>query len=196
MSLELDLKFDPNLVNKYSKYINYDITTIPEDNRTEVMEMYKAMIMVLKSKQSNEKYEELLTELFKLTLNSGKHGWDGWDGESIETSDNLYEMKPIGSGSAFINDDSLNKIEKNVCNNNKKGWLVLAIIDRGTYSFSKIYKFPIEIYHESRIEYVNGIKKKNSEKKDGQTRATYSITVGKSINLCKKYNKEYYVWKR
>ena len=192
MSLIRPLKLNNALVNKYSKLVNCDISTIPEEYRL----THKLSIMALESKQCNEPYEGLLTDLLNLVHNPKKHGWDGWDGDSVETSDNLYEMKPTSSNppNATINDDSIDKIKKCVCQNDKRGWLILAGINRKTYSFHTIYKFPIEIYHEDRINYLNKIMEKNSNQ-NKQTRVVYSITVSKSIKLCKEYNKEYYVWK-
>lgn len=188
---ELILEINTSLINKYSELLNLNVDTIPEEYRL----MYELAIMSLESKQCNEPYEKLLTDLLNLTLNTEKHGWDGWDGDSVESSANKYEMKPTGSNppTGTINDDSIDKIKKNVCYNDQKGWLVLASINRKKYIFSKIYKFPIEIYHEDRINYLNKIMEKNSNKPN-QTRVTYSITVSKSIKLCKQYNKKYYVW--
>lgn len=105
-------------------------------------------------------------------------------------------MKPTRSDppKAGINDDSMEKINEQVCHDGQAGWLVLASIDKMTYSFSKIYKFPMEIYHEDRIAYLNKLMKKNSNQTKKQTRSRYSITVYKSIELCKQYNKKYYVW--
>ena len=104
-------------------------------------------------------------------------------------------MKPTRSDppNASINDDSMEKIKKQVCQDGQVGWLVIASIDNTTYSFSKIYKFPIEIYNEDRIAYLNKVMKKNANQTK-QTRSVYSISVTKSKKLCKQYNKKYYVW--
>ena len=190
-NLKEKLEINTSLVNKYSVLANRNIDTIPQEYKL----MFELAIMALDSMQCNEPFEKLLTELLGLTLNIEKHGWDGWDGNSVETSANIYEMKPTISNppTVSINDDSIEKIRKNICNNDQKGWLVIASINRNTYSFSKIYKFPIEIYKEDRIKYLNSIMEKNSTQTK-QTRVVYSITVSKSIKLCKEYNKKYYVW--
>lgn len=191
--LEMPLEINTTLVNKYSELVSTNIDTIPEVYRV----THELAIMTLESKQCNEPYEKLLTELLGLTLNPEKQGWDGWDGDSVETSANKYEMKPTSSNppTATINDDTMSKIEKQVCRDGQAGWLVLASIDKATYSFSKIYKFPIEIYHEDRIEYLTKLMAKNANQVK-QTRSTYSISVSKSKTLCEQYNKKYYVWTR
>tara|TARA_Y100000591_G_scaffold279847_1_gene258589 strand:- start:13 stop:612 length:600 start_codon:yes stop_codon:yes gene_type:complete len=192
-NLKMSLDINTTLINKYSDLVNSNNDNISEPHRL----AYELAIMSLESKQCNEPYEKLLTELFNLTLNPNKHDWDGWDGDSIETSTNIYEMKPTRSNppTATINDDSMSKIEKQVCGDGQAGWLVLASIDVETYSFSNIYKFPIEIYHEDRIEYINKLMVKNANQVK-QTRSTYSISISKSVKLCEKYNKKYYVWKK
>lgn len=192
-TLEMPLEINTEFINEYSDLVNLNFDTIPEALR----KVYKLAIMTLESKEGNEPYEKLLTELLDLTLNPNKHGWDGWDGDSVETSSNIYEMKPTRSNppTATINDDTMSKIEKQVCQDGQAGWLVLASIDKETYSFSNIYKFPIEIYHEDRIDYLTKLMAKNANQ-GKQTRSTYSITVAKSKKLCKQYNKKYYVWNR
>lgn len=192
-TLEMPLEINTAFINEYSDLVNTNFDTIPEALR----KVYKLAIMTLESKEGNEPYEKLLTELLDLTLNPEKQGWDGWDGDSVETSANKYEMKPTRSNppTATINDDTMSKIEKQVCQDGQAGWLVLASIDKATYSFSKIYKFPIEIYHESRTDYLTDLMARNANQVR-QTRSTYSISVSKSKTLCKKYNKKYYVWTR
>ena len=192
-TLEMPLEINTTLVNKYTDLVSTNIDTIPEAYRV----THELAIMTLESKQCNEPYEKLLTELLDLTLNPEKQGWDGWDSDSVETSANKYEMKPTRSNppAATINDDTMSKIEKQVCQDGQAGWLVLASIDKETYSFSSIYKFPIEIYHEDRIEYLTKLMAKNANQVK-QTRSTYSISVAKSKKLCKQYNKKYYVWNR
>ena len=190
-TLEMPLEINTALVNKYTDLVSTNIDTIPEVYRV----THELAIMSLESKQCNEPYEKLLTELLGLTLNQKKQGWDGWDGDSVETSANKYEMKPTRSNppTATINDDTMSKIEKQVCHGGQAGWLVLASIDVESYSFTKIYKFPIEIYNEDRIAYLNKLMKKNANQTK-QTRSVYSISVTKSKKLCKQYNKKYYVW--
>ena len=192
-TLEMPLEINTTLVNKYTDLVSTNIDNIPEAYRV----THELAIMALESKQCNEPYEKLLTELLDLTLNPEKQGWDGWDGDSVETSANKYEMKPTRSNppTATINDDTMSKIENQVCQDGQAGWLVLASIDVETYSFSKIYKFPIEIYHEDRIEYLTKLMAKNANQVK-QTRSTYSISLSKSKKLCKKYHKKYYVWNR
>ena len=192
-TLEMPLEINTTLVNKYTDLVSTNIDNIPEAYRV----THELAIMTLESKQCNEPYEKLLTELLDLTLNPEKQGWDGWDGDSVETSANKYEMKPTRSNppTATINDDTMSKIEKQVCQDGQAGWLVLASIDVESYSFSKIYKFPIEIYHEDRIEYLTKLMAKNANQVK-QTRSTYSISLSKSKKLCKQYNKKYYVWTR
>tara|TARA_Y100000994_G_scaffold190455_1_gene159480 strand:+ start:178 stop:765 length:588 start_codon:yes stop_codon:yes gene_type:complete len=192
-TLEMPLEINTTLVNKYTDLVSTNIDNIPEAYRV----THELAIMTLESKQCNEPYEKLLTELLDLTLNPEKQGWDGWDGDSVETSANKYEMKPTRSNppTATINDDTMSKIEKQVCQDGQSGWLVLASIDKETYSFSNIYKFPIEIYHEDRIEYLTKLMAKNANQVK-QTRSTYSISLSKSKKLCKQYNKKYYVWTR
>ena len=192
-NLKMSLDINTTLINKYSDLVNSNIDNISEPHRL----AYELAIMSLESKQCNEPYEKLLTELFNLTLNPEKQGWDGWDGDSVETSANKYEMKPTRSNppTATINDDTMSKIENQVCQDGQAGWLVLASIDVESYSFSNIYKFPIEIYHEDRIEYLTKLMARNANQAN-QTRSTYSISVTKSKKLCEKYNKKYYVWKK
>ena len=68
-------------------------------------------------------------------------------------------------------------------------------IDKETYTFNKIYKFPLEIYNKDRRDYFADLKKSNAGK-DKQTRSTYSINIEKSIKLCNQFDLDYYVWER
>ena len=171
-----------------------------EDLPAEFSELFKMLLQVsstaLQSKQCNEPYEQLLASVLNLTNSDKKHGWDAWNNDTQETSTEFYEFKPCGSTklSATINDDSSAKIEKCIPQkSNHFHWLVLAKIDRDTYSFSEIYKFPMEIYHEDRMAYLSKIIESNKNKTK-QTRVTYSITPKKSIELCEQFNLDYYYW--
>jgi len=171
-----------------------------EDLPAEFSELFKMLLKVsstaLQSKQCNEPYEQLLASVLNLTNSDKKHGWDAWNNDTPETSTEFYEFKPCGSTtlSATINDDSHAKIEKCIPQKlNHFHWLVLAKIDRETYSFSEIYKFPMEIYHEDRMNYLSKIIESNKNKSK-QTRVTYSITPKKSVELCEQFNLDYYYW--
>lgn len=171
-----------------------------EDLPAEFSELFKMLLKVsstaLQSKQCNEPYEQLLASVLNLTNSDKKHGWDAWNNDTPETSTEFYEFKPCGSTtlSATINDDSHAKIEKCIPQKlNHFHWLVLAKIDRETYSFSEIYKFPMEIYHEDRMAYLSKIIESNKNKSK-QTRVTYSITPKKSVELCEQFNLDYYYW--
>ena len=154
----------------------------------------------LKSKQCNEPYEILLSELLELMNIDDKHGFDailtGGDGEILE----IYEYKPSSNKnnpSGTINDDSIEKIKKceNLKEENMKGWLILAGIDKDNFTFDTIYKFPLEIYNEDRRKYFDNLKSKNSNN-EKQTRSTYGINIKKSIEFCNELNLDYYVWER
>ena len=164
------------LLNEYSLYTVYNIAEVG-----------------LESKQCNEPYEILLSDLFDIKNIDEKHGFDAIDpetGKFLEYKPSSNTNNPCGT----INDDSTDKIEK--CENLEKGgWLVLAGIDKEKYTFNKIYRFPLEIYNEDRRKYLKDLKKSNSGK-EKQTRSTYSINIKKSIELCNKFNKDYYVWER
>tara|TARA_Y100000996_G_scaffold180297_1_gene140991 strand:+ start:891 stop:1811 length:921 start_codon:yes stop_codon:yes gene_type:complete len=155
--------------------------------------VYNIAKVALESKQCNEPYEILLSDLFDIKNIDEKHGFDGIDletGKFLEYKPSSNTNNPCGT----INDDSTDKIEK--CENLEKGgWLVLAGIDKEKYTFNKIYRFPLEIYNEDRRKYLKDLKKSNSGK-EKQTRSTYSINIKKSIELCNKFNKDYYVWER
>ena len=154
----------------------------------------------MESKQCNEPWEELLSDLLGVTNNPNKHGFDGTSVDGKEE----YEYKPtksknIASAGGTINDDTIDKIEKceKLTQNGKQGWLVIAIVNTEAYTFDAIYKFPLEIYNESRRAYVlANIEKNKSNTNTKQTRSTYAITVSNSKKLCLKYQKPFYVWTR
>ena len=77
----------------------------------------------------------------------------------------------------------------------KRHGLYLVVLTRGHIHFNCLYKFPAEIYNQDRRDYLSKLIKKN-KLKDKQTRATYHVSITKSIKLCEKFNKNYYVWKR
>ena len=64
-TLEMPLEINTTLVNKYTDLVSTNIDTIPEAYRV----MHELAIMTLESKQCNEPYEKLLTELLDWTLN-------------------------------------------------------------------------------------------------------------------------------
>ena len=119
-------------------------------------------------------------------------------GFSIKKKEKNEPSSKKNNPSGTINDDSVKKITKceNLEEEGKKGWLVSAGIDKDNFTFNSIYKFPLEIYNEDRRKYFDDLKEKNSIKKEKQTRSTYGINIKKSIELCNKYEKEYYVWER
>jgi len=158
----------------------------------------KISLVSLKSKQCNEPYEMLLSDGLELVNIEEKHGYDAVD--SLEVPAELYEFKPCSKSSnpsGTINDDSIKKIEKceSLDQEGLKGWLVLAGIDKDNFTFNTIYKFPLDIYNEDRRDYFHNLQKKNMMQAK-QTRSTYGINIKKSIELCHKYNKIYYVWER
>jgi hypothetical protein len=174
-----------------------DHKQVPEEHKL----AYELAVSGLTSKQCNEPYEKLISYCLGLENSENKHGWDGLD--SIENPTEFYEYKPsskANSPSGTINDDSEAKIAKCellTATEGKKGWLILAGINKDAYNFNVIYKFPLEIYNEDRRKYLAETLEKN--KKQGgakQTRITYAINVKKSIELCKQFNKYYYVWKK
>jgi hypothetical protein len=181
-------------MNSYAKIASCE--SIPEEHKA----AYLLAKQALESKQCNEPYEMLLSSVLGLDNNPKKHGWDAWDNE--ENPQEFYEYKPSSNTynpSGTINDDTFDKINK--CKDllpGQKGWLVLAGIDKTTYKFSVIYKFPIEAYHEDRIKYLNRLMEKNKKNRDDgkQTRSTYGISISKSVRLCKEQKLKYYVWKR
>lgn len=190
----LELKVNQAELDKYQLISSFDMSIIPEEHRL----AYELAIISLKSKQCNEPYELLMSKILGLHNIDAKHGWDAVDRE--DNPREFYEFKPssntdkpIGS----INDDTVKKIEKyeQVIKDGKKAWIILGGINKGSYSFNCLYKFPAEIYNQDRRDYLSKLIKKN-KLKDKQTRATYHVSITKSIKLCEKFNKNYYVWKR
>jgi hypothetical protein len=181
----------PDKINKYTNLIH----TIEQSNmeQSEIEVIIQILKMTLNSKQNNEPYEELLSDVLGLINNDQKHGFDAMSQDGKEE----YEYKPTKNKSGgTINDDSFSKIEKCevLCQQEKKGWLILGFINTTSYSFDAIYKFPLEIYSDARREYLTRLMEKNKSK-GTQTRSTYSINLSKSFELCRKYNKTFYVWK-
>ena len=192
-SLEQNLIINESELNKYKTICDSSYNDIPEEHRI----AYKLARMALKSKQCNEPYEMLLSTILYLINLETKHGWDALD--NIENPTEYYEFKPSSkkhSPSGQINDDTLTKINKDnkPYLEGKKTWMILAGIDKDKCTFNIIYKFPMEIYHESRKQYLENIITKNKTKTK-QTRVTYPVSVPKSIKLCKEQNKPYFVWK-
>jgi len=193
---DLEKPLDLNLseLDKFSIISNINFDTIPEEHRL----AYELAISSLKSKQCNEPYETLLSRVLNLYNNEDKHGWDAFDKKDDPLE--FYEFKPSSNTnkpSGTINDDTFDKISKyeSLVTESKQGWVVLAGINKNNYSFDCIYKFPAEIYNEDRKKYLTELFERNKNKSK-QTRATYSITINKSINLCKQFNKLFYVWRR
>ena len=189
---------NPNSLTKYSFLIPaVNASNMSSDNTTILANLIKT---TLESKQCNEPWEELLSDLLGVTNNPNKHGFDGTSVDGKEE----YEYKPtksknIASAGGTINDDTIDKIEKceKLTQNGKQGWLVIAIVNTEAYTFDAIYKFPLEIYNESRRAYVlANIEKNKSNTNTKQTRSTYAITVSNSKKLCLKYQKPFYVWTR
>ena len=189
---------NPNSLTKYSLLIPaVNMSNMSSDNRSILVNLIKTS---LESKQCNEPWEELLSDILGVTNNPNKHGFDGTSVDGKEE----YEYKPtksknIASAGGTINDDTIDKIVKceQLITDGKQGWLVIGIINTEAYTFDAIYKFPLEIYNESRRTYVlANIEKNKSTTNTKQTRSTYSITVGNSKKLCLKYKKPFYVWTR
>ena len=188
-------------VKEYDKFKQLSIKGgANEKDLEELKEVFNLSNICLKSKQCNEPYEILLSELLRLMNIDDKHGFDAIlreeDGEILEK----YEYKPSSNKnnpSGTINDDSIEKIEKceKLKEENMKGWLILAGIDKKNFTFDTIYKFPLEIYNEDRRKYFDNLKLKNSNK-EKQTRSTYGINIKRSIEFCNELNLDYYVWKR
>jgi hypothetical protein len=194
---ELETVFDlphPENLDIYGSVIDVVQQSNIEDSAKEII---KTLLNTgLGSKQANEPYEHLLSQLLGLRNNEQKHGFDATSNDNMEE----YEYKPTKNKSGTINDDSFKKIEKCeiLATEGKKGWLILAFINSDIYSFDMIYKFPLEIYNNCRRDTLIQLNIKNNNKKDGEnkTRSTFNITVPKSQGLCVKYNTPYYVWKR
>lgn len=192
--MKLPLVIDLRALETYSPFVR----GIPDDFPLKYLAVFEGFIQSLKSKQCNEPYENLLSQCLGLTNVGTKHGWDGVD--NLENPMEVYEYKPSSndrSPSGTINDDSTAKIEKcdGLEGEGKKGWMILAGIDKENFTFNCIYKFPLHIYSEDRKEYLRKLTEKNKSK-EKQTRFTYSIGVSKSVKLCKQYNQDYYVWER
>lgn len=172
-----------NCLSRYNIFRDVCLETVPENLKIP----YQLSIMSLKSKQCNEPYEILLADLLGVRRLTSKHGWDAVDDEG-----QVYEFKPTSTQQATINDDSMAKIQK--CET-EKGWLVLARINRESFSFDWIYKFPLDVFSASRREHLDYIMNKNqatnsTHKK--QTRVVYTISLKKSIQLCSEQQKPYY----
>jgi hypothetical protein len=194
ITLENMLVINEDKINQYTHLSNQNIDDIPSEHRL----AYRLAIDSLKSGQCNEPYEKLISDVLELVNLDKKHGWDAID--NIENTREVYEYKPsskTNSPSGSINDDSTAKIEKceHLLKEGKKGWLILAGIDKKNFNFKVIYKFPLEIYNDDRKKYLQLMMEKNKNKTT-QTRITYAINVNKSIKLCKEFNVPYYVWKK
>lgn len=192
ISLENTLVIKEDKINQYTHLSYQNIDEIQAEHRL----AYRLAIESLKSGQCNEPYERLISDILELVNLDKKHGWDGVN--NIENTTEVYEYKPsskINSPSGTINDDSMAKIEKceNLSKEGKKGWLILAGIDKEKFNFKVIYKFPLEIYNDDRKKYLQTMMEKNKNKTT-QTRITYAINVKKSIKLCKEFNIPYYIW--
>jgi hypothetical protein len=193
-NLERPLLIDINKLNEYKHIKNMlEKNEVPEEHKT----AYEVSLMALTSKQCNEPYEALLSSCLGVVNLEEKHGWDAKDKNENPTE--FYEYKPSSnknSPSGTINDDSETKIIKfeKLAEEGKNTWLILAGINKEEFNFSVIYKFPAEIYNLDRRKYLNETIEKN-KKSAKQTRITYGINVKKSIELCKKFNKVYYIWR-
>ena len=164
----------------------------------ELEPVYEIAHTALKSKQCNEPYEILLSDVLHLENIDDKHGFDAVD--SIKDTKEVYEYKPSSNTNnpgGTINDDSIKKIEKceSLKQDGKGGWLILAGIDKQNYTINIIYKFPLEIYNEARrVKFATT--KKNNATKDTQTRSDYPVSIKNSIKLCNEFNLDYYVWEQ
>lgn len=194
--LQQQLIIDNDKLNIYEDIASADHSQIPPQHRI----AYEVARDSLSSKQCNEPYERLISHVLGLYNNSQKHGFDAFD--SSENPLEFYEYKPSSNTknpSGTINDDTICKIDKyqEIVTQDKQVWVILAGINKQTFSFDSIYKFPAEIYDQDRRQYLKTLIEKNKNNTNGkQTRSTYSITVNKSIKLCKEFNKIFYVWKR
>jgi len=193
--LKQTLDFDISKLNRYQSILNMDPLNIPNEH----LLSYEIAKESLQSKQCNEPYERMISETLSLYNNPHKHGFDGWDENQI----NIYEYKPCSSNtnnpSGTINDDTIAKIDKyqELSNQGKKVWLILAGVNKETFSLDSIYKFPAEIYDQDRRNYLTRLIERNRNNGNNkQTRATYPVGVKKSIKLCEQFNKVYYIWKR
>lgn len=203
--LEQPLDFNISKLNMYKSILNMDTLNILNEH----LLAYEIARESLQSKQCNEPYERMISESLGLYNNPHKHGFDGWGTAdataviSANLASDFYEYKPCSSNpnnpSGTINDDTIAKIDKyqDISNQGKRVWLILVGVNKQTFSLDCIYKFPAEIYDQDRRDYLTKLIEKNKNNVNGkQTRSTYSISVNKSIQLCKQFNKVYYVWKR
>lgn len=179
-------------LNQYAHLAKVNVAELPPEHQL----AYSLAIHSLTSGQCNEPYERLLSDVLGLVNLEKKHGWDGVD--CLEHTQEVYEYKPSSNTlapSATINDDSVAKIEKceHLASEGKKGWLILAGIDKDNFNFKVIYKFPLDIYTADRKHYLQSTIEKNKAKSK-QTRITYGIHVKKSITLCETLDVPYYVW--
>lgn len=199
--LEHPLSICQDKLDNYTKIMSLDISLFPEASHNILKTMKHLCVQSLTSKQCNEPYEELLSDVLDLKNNDKKHGWDAFskDAECEQDANELYEYKPSKAFNpcGTINDDSVAKIEKyeKAFESGKKIWMVLAKVNTDNYTIDSIYKFPAEIYSQDRREYLKKLIERN-KLKSKQTRATYNITVKKSIQLCRKLCKSYFIWKR
>lgn len=174
---------------------------MPDDFAEKYRFVYDLVVSSLKSKQCNEPYEKNLSKILGLVNLETKHGFDAVD--NMECPTEVYEYKPSSldkksqSPGGTINDDSIAKIEKceRLKDEGKTGWLVLAGIDKEKCRFDCIYKFPLRIYSEDRRKKLADLMERN-KKQEKQTRSTYAVNVKKSIELCKQFEEDYYVWER
>ena len=167
--LEQPLVINMNELDIYCQLATIDIQIIPKEHQL----AYELANISLQSKQCNEPYESLLSRVLNLYNNENKHGWDAFD--NVENPKEYYEFKPsskTNSPCGSINDDTFDKIQKyeDIMNENKKTWIILAGINKKTYSFDCIYKFPAEIYTNDRKNYLYQLFEKN-KLKEKQTRA-------------------------
>ena len=192
--MEQTLNINTDKIDEFTSIANVDIQNIPHEYKMP----YTLAILSLTSKQCNEPYEILLSNVLNLENNDKKHGWDAFD--NSENPSEFYEFKPSSNTlkpAGTINDDTIQKIEKyeQLEKDGKQGWVILAGINKKTFTFDSIYKFPAEIYSQDRRKYLNDLIEKN-KLKEKQTRSTYMISVNKSIKLCQQFKKIFYVWKR
>jgi hypothetical protein len=188
----MNLVINEAKLNQYAHLAKVNVAELPPEHHL----AYSLAIHSLTSGQCNEPYERLLSDVLGVVNLEQKHGWDGVD--TLENMQEVYEYKPSSNAlapSATINDDSVAKIEKceHLAVEGKKGWLILAGIDKDNFNFKVIYKFPLDIYTADRKHYLQSTIEKNKEKTK-QTRITYGINVKKSITLCETLDVPYYVW--
>ena len=204
---ELEQPLDVNIseMNIYEFVRNID-TSNPRQSRMNMTdEQFVRLVNLgkgsLESKQCNEPYESMISSCLGLVNSEHKHGLDAWN----ENKTDFYEHKPCdvsvdgGNPSGSINDDTIEKMDhyQYLVNQKKNVWVTLAGVNKRTYTLDSIYKFPSEIYDKDRRDYLDKtIKKNKNNENSNQTRSTYSISVPKSIQLCKDSGKVYYAWKR